>query len=73
MVTLSSPAVGEVELGLLQLPCGCILEGSGITSCQLLWGPDADALAILLNRRCQRDANWDALNRPGCCSEISYT
>ncbi len=26
-----------------------IPEGSGITSCQILWGPDADSLAVLLN------------------------
>ena len=48
---IAHPDAGD---GLLQLEWD-IPEGSGITSCQILWGPDADSLAVLLNAS-HRDA-----------------
>jgi hypothetical protein len=45
-------------------------EGGGITSRQILWGPDADSLAVLLNAS-HRDAK--GFVERGMEPEISYT
>ena len=63
---IAHPDAGD---GLLQLEWD-IPEGSGITSCQILWGPDADSLAVLLNAS-HRDAK--GFVERGMEPEISYT